>query len=195
MTESPVLTVGIIADTHVPDRYNQVSPDIVTFFKQEKVAAILHAGDISSPLVIEALERIAPVQAVLGNRDWAFGHSLPLSRELVYSGVRVGLAHGHGGLKHYLVDKLRYIQAGYQFERYRILLSALFPTSNVIVFGHTHRPEKRLVDGQVFFNPGAAYPCKENGFNVSAGLLRIFFDGHFDVDTHSLSNTPPPRAR
>jgi putative phosphoesterase len=195
MRETPVLSIGIVTDTHVPDRFNQVSPDILSFFKKEQVAAILHAGDISSPLVVDYLERIAPVKAVLGNRDWAFGKELPLSRVLTYVGVRVGIAHGHGGWKHYLLDKIRYIRDGYQFERYEILLNSLFPDANVIIFGHTHRPEKRWIQGRLFFNPGAAYPCKENGYHVQAGLLRIFLEGRFDAEFFSLSNAPPPRGR
>ena len=195
MSDNPVLTIGIITDTHVPDRFNQVSPEILTFLKKEKVAAILHAGDISSPLVLDALKQIAPVHAVQGNRDWAFKGVLPLTRELNFLGVSIGLAHGHGGMYRYVVDKLKYLKSGYRYERYRDLLLALFPSVNVIVFGHTHRPVNRFENRQLVFNPGAAYPCRENDYHVQAGLLRIFTEERFEGEIFSLSNTPPPRGR
>jgi predicted phosphodiesterase len=46
----------------------------------EHVGLILHAGDIGSPEVLEALRRIAPLRAVRGNNDrtgWA--RVLPLT--------------------------------------------------------------------------------------------------------------------
>jgi len=196
MPESPFFTAGVIADTHVPDRFNQVSPEILSFLHQTRVNAILHAGDISSPLVIEILKQIAPVYAVRGNRDWAFGKSLPLNKELNLAGVAVGLTHGHGGLKRYLVEKVKYLRAGYDFEKnYRRYLLDLFPRSKVIVFGHTHRQENRWEDGRLIFNPGAAFPCQENGYHVQAGLLRIYAGGRFEAEIILLSETPPPRAK
>jgi putative phosphoesterase len=195
MAESPFFTAGVIADTHVPDRFNQISPDILTLFHQARVNSILHAGDISSPLVIETLERIAPVHAVRGNRDWAFGKSLPLNKELNLGGVAVGLTHGHGGLKRYLFEKVKWLRIGYDFEAYRSYLLELFPRSKVIVFGHTHRPENRWEDGRLIFNPGAAFPCKENGYHVQAGLLHIYAEGRVEAEIILLSDNPPPRAR
>ncbi len=196
MLENPTLTIGIITDTHVPDRFSQVSPDIISFFKRQKVAAILHAGDISSPVVLASLEQVAPVHAVRGNRDWALAGSLPLTLELNFLGVTVGLTHGHGGgFIPYIVDKIKYLRQGYQYERYRDQLLAAFPQVKVIVFGHTHRPENRQEGRQVLFNPGAAYPCLVNDYHVQAGLLRVYTEERFEVESFSLSNTPPPCAK
>ena len=195
MSESPFFTAGILADTHVPDRFNQVSPEILAFFRQTRVNAILHAGDISSPLVIEVLKQIAPVHAVRGNRDWAFGRELPLHKELNLGGVTVGLTHGHGGLWGYLSGKARYIRYGYDYEFYRSYLPGVFPQAQVIIFGHTHRPENRMEGSQLIFNPGAAYPCHENGFHVQVGLLRIYPLGRFEAEIIPLSENPPPRAK
>ncbi len=195
MPESPFFTAGVIADTHVPDRFNQVSPEILSFLHDARVNVILHAGDISSPLVIEALKRIAPVHAVRGNRDWAFGQELPLTKELNLGGVRVGLTHGHGGFSRYIIGKMKYLRSGYDFESYRTYLLKLFPHSKVIVFGHVHHPENRWEDGRLIFNPGAAYPCPENGYHVQVGLLRIFSEGRAEAEIILLSKTPPPRAK
>ena len=195
MAELPFFTAGILSDTHVPDRFNQVSPEILTFFRQTRVNAILHAGDISSPLVIEILKQIAPVHAVRGNRDWAFGKELQLNKELNLGGVRVGLTHGHGGLWGYLTGKVKYLRYGYHYEFYSSFLPGVFPQAQVIVFGHTHRPENRMEGSQLIFNPGAAYPCVENGYRVLVGLLRIYTGGRYEAEIIPLSENPPPRAK
>jgi Mn2+/Fe2+ NRAMP family transporter len=58
------------------------------------VDLILHAGDITGPGAIAALERIAPVQAVRGDHDRGLT-SLPLSREVMVEGRRIVLVHGN----------------------------------------------------------------------------------------------------
>jgi putative phosphoesterase len=195
MSNSPIQTVGVIADTHVPDRINKVSPDILSFFETARVDVILHAGDISSPAVIEILQKIAPVFAVQGNRDWAYLKSLPLVREINLAGVKIGLTHGHGGWRRYIDEKWKYIRSGYNFEHVRLYLVKQFPRSKVIVFGHTHRPENIWLNGQLLFNPGAAYPCKETNYHAKLGLLRIFPDNRVEGEIISISNASPPLSR
>jgi len=59
--------VGVISDTH-----GLVRPEALRALDGSEL--IVHAGDIGSPEVIAALERIAPVSAVRGNNDreqWA----------------------------------------------------------------------------------------------------------------------------
>ena len=90
------ITLGLIADTHIPDRRSSLHPQILTAFKEAGVAAILHAGDICSPQVLERLETVAPVYAVRGNRDWVLLRHLPSTRLLEFGGIRVAMAHGHG---------------------------------------------------------------------------------------------------
>ncbi len=65
----PILTAGIVADTHVPDRVYEIHPGILPFFQSQGVTQILHCGDICSASVLEELSQYAPVTAVRGNRD------------------------------------------------------------------------------------------------------------------------------
>ena len=195
MTDSPIKTIGVITDTHVPDRFNQISPDILSSLEKAKVDVILHAGDISSPAVIEILQGYAPVYAVQGNRDWAYLKSLPPEREINLAGVTIGLTHGHGGWRHYIEEKWKYIRSGYNFEHVRHYLVKQFPLAKVIVFGHTHRPENIWLNGQLFFNPGAAYPCKETNYRAQLGLLRIFPDSRVEGEIISIFTVSPPRSR
>jgi len=168
------MIVGVLADTHIPDRSRRLNPRVLELFRAARVQAILHAGDICIPAVLEELNRLAPVAAVRGNRDWTMRASLPIRQELTFSDVQVGLVHGHGSLSLYLLDKLHYIAAGYRFERYQRLLLRTLPDVRVIVFGHTHHPENHWEGSTLIFNPGSAC-CPDRSQRVpSIGILRFF---------------------
>jgi putative phosphoesterase len=169
----PVTTIGVIADTHVPDKAKALHPQVLPILRQSGVSAILHAGDISSPAVLAALGDIAPVYAVLGNRDWVFIRRLPLHRTLTFEGVTIGLTHSHGGLRNYIIGKFQYIAEGYNLERFKPRLLETFPTADVIVFGHTHRPLIRWVNGKLFFNPGSTCLADKRDIPPSLGMLCI----------------------
>jgi putative phosphoesterase len=168
-----MLTLGVLADTHVPDRARKLNPRIETIFAKAGVTAILHAGDICSPEILEQLGQIAPVHAVQGNRDiWRLGH-LPLNMTLNFEGVQIGLSHGHNGFSGYITEKLSYLISGYQVSRYHRRLKPIFPAAKVFIFGHTHRPENTWVKGTLLFNPGPSIKLSWGTIEPSVGLLRI----------------------
>jgi uncharacterized protein len=179
----PLSIIGVVADTHVPDRVKELDPRIPAFFLGAGVEMILHAGDISSQAVLDNLREIAPVFAVRGNRDLLIPQGLPMVRELTVSGVTIILTHGHRGWIHYLVDKFFYVRDGYVYERYRKPLLRLFPKAQIIVFGHTHHIEIRREAGQLIFNPGCGYPSAYNHFHPTAGLLLIGPDQQIEAET------------
>ncbi len=170
--------IGVVADTHIPDRSPQLPRGLLPSLKEAKVALILHAGDISVPSVLETLKQVAPVVAVRGNRDILMRKALPLVVSIRIGGTEIGLTHGHGSLGRYLVDKIRHLRNGYRIEDYRGYLRDLFPEAQAIVFGHTHHPEARVdPDGVLLFNPGAASKPFFPGTYPSYGLLTIAHDG------------------
>jgi putative phosphoesterase len=168
-----MLTLGVIADTHIPDRAPRLQPQIIPIFKQARVKAILHAGDISTPTVLEELRQVAPVYAVRGNRDWFMLRKLPDTLFLEFGSVPIVLTHGHGSLREYLVDKIQFINDGYLLERYQSRLQAAFPKARVIVFGHTHFAVNLWAEGQLLFNPGSAHFPGNDKKAPSLGLLHI----------------------
>jgi putative phosphoesterase len=178
--------LGVLADTHVPDRVRALSPESTAIFKDADVDAILHAGDVIVPAVLRALSTIAPVYAVRGNRDWLALRHLPASRWLEFEGVKIALTHGHGWLWHYLVDKVREYHEGYQAERYQPYLLSAFPEAGVIVFGHTHRPMNQWVKGKLLFNPGSPHPLDPEKAAPSLGLLTIRAGGEVEGKIISL---------
>jgi putative phosphoesterase len=167
------LTLGIISDTHIPDRVGSLHPGILPLFRRACVSAILHAGDISVPSVLAQLAEVAPVHAVRGNRDIFWRHRLPLTLKLHFNGLEIGLAHGHGSWRSYLVDRIYFMLYGYHPERLLPRLLAAFPNSAVIVFGHGHRPFNRWMDGQLLFNPGSPHFPENRSLAPSLGLLHI----------------------
>lgn len=168
-----ILAIGVLTDTHIPDRCPQLPPAILSIFKTAGVSTILHAGDISIPAVITQLETIAPVYAVRGNRDWWLSKQLPMAISFRIGAMEVGLAHGHGGMLHYLQDKLVYLAQGLHIPRYQKSLLKLFPNARVIVYGHTHYPDQSWIDGHLFFNPGAGGSAALRGIHPAIGLLHL----------------------
>ena len=136
--------LGVISDTH-------------GLIRSEALAAlrgcegILHAGDVGSFEVLAALQRIAPVSAVRGNVDRGdLARALPATLVFEAGGVRIGVTHIlHSGLLDAEADDL-----------------------DVLVYGHSHRPEQALREGCLFLNPGSAGP-RRFGLPATVGLLRV----------------------
>ena len=123
--------LGLISDTH-----GFLDPQVPALLQD--VDQILHAGDIGSRSILDALNRIAPVTAVLGNTD-----SEPGLRdfEMVRAGEwRILVQH--------IVDPDRPLP---DLSR---RLNQLQP--HAVVFGHTHRIHCMRHLGILFVNPGYA---------------------------------------
>ena len=182
-------TIGVIADTHIPDRAQQLPQVALDVFAEAQVDAILHAGDISLRHVLKQLGQIAPVHAVRGNRDLLIT-GLPLHRTLQFEGVTVGLTHGHGSWRAYLGDKLRYLIFGPDsFHIYEQRALRAFPDVDIVVFGHNHTPLNDQRDQRLLFNPGSATRPNPwlGSIPPSVGLLHI--DGpEFKAEIVSLDN-------
>ncbi len=172
-----LLTVGVVSDTHIPDRVDRIHPQIIPILRKAHVDQILHAGDISIPPVLDELEKIAPVTAVRGNRDLIFSRSLPKLRLIDLAGVKVALLHGHGSWANYIRDKLIYYRDGYQLERYIPNLFRTAPDARVFIFGHTHFPENFWREGRLIFNPGSASSSISRKLVPSIGILRFYAGG------------------
>jgi len=178
--------LGVIADTHIPDRARRLDSRIGEIFQTAGVEAILHAGDVSTPSVLQEIGRIAPIHAVRGNRDWVVLRHLPFSMHLSFGEVKVALTHGHGSWWVYLLNRIDYIVRGYRVELFEPRLVAEFSDVDVIVFGHTHRPYNHWVDGCLLFNPGSPH-CPEGKENTpSVGLLKIAAGGEVSGEVISL---------
>jgi putative phosphoesterase len=173
--------VGVVSDTHIPDRVEGLHPFLLAELRACSVQLILHAGDISVRKVLTELAMVAPVRAVIGNRDWLLSNELPLSRELEIYGSQVILTHGHLETVLYWKDKYQHITRGYHFERYQKRLLNAFPQARIIVFGHTHHIENRWIDGKLYFNPGSVSHGDAKIPETYFGLLKFYEDGRIEA--------------
>lgn len=131
------MLIGLISDTH-----GLLRPEVFTAF--EGVDHILHAGDIGDSGLLLELEAIAPVTAVWGNTDDAgLRGALPEVAEIELGGVRIRIVHGQ--------------QYGSPTAP---LVGARNGDVDMVVFGHSHRPETQRVGSVLAVNPGSAGPSR-----------------------------------
>ena len=180
MNQPLLLTVGVVSDTHIPDRVDRLHPQVIPILRAAHVDQILHAGDISIPPVLDELRQVAPVTAVCGNRDLVFGWSLPQVRLLDLAGVKVALLHGHGGWIKYIQEKFITHDKPYVFERFYPILLKSAPDARVYVFGHSHYPENFWQEGKLLFNPGSASSSLNHKLAPSVGILRFYGGGQVE---------------
>ena len=132
------MLIGLISDTHIPDRARQIPQNVLTLFKD--VDLIIHAGDLTTQSVIDELEKIAPVMAIQGNMDRVAGLDLPKARVIDIEGVKIGVAHGEV-----------YPRADTQ----QLLYLAKQLDVNILVTGHSHQPKIESVEDVLLLNPGS----------------------------------------
>jgi putative phosphoesterase len=134
--------VGVISDTH-----GLVRPQAIDAL--HGVDAILHAGDIGSPEVLQQLGEIAPVHAVRGNVDRdAWAKRLPLR-----DAVEIG-------------DRLIYVV----HDIADLDLDPAAAEIAIVVSGHSHRPGAEQRNGVLYLNPGSAGPRR---FRLPVTLARM----------------------
>jgi uncharacterized protein len=147
----------VVADTHVGEHLPSLPDEILELFAG--VDLILHAGDLTDPVVLRDLGRVAPVLAVRGNHDDE-GRLRGLPRELVVTiaGVRIGLTHGMRRDRAELPAAVLSLVAGRPvlLGFARAAARRVGPV-DVLVTGHVHVPIDERVRGARHFSPGAVY--------------------------------------
>ena len=173
------MKIGVVSDSHIPDRAAALHPELLGELQRSNLDLILHGGDISTPGVLKDLAKIAPVKAVMGNRDWLFAGQLERTIEFEIEGVKIVLTHGHLNFLTYWWDKMHYLFNGYKRDRIVQRLSTAFPKADIVVFGHTHRAENFWAGEQLFFNPGSVTVGDIWIRTRSFGIIEIAEDGSF----------------
>jgi hypothetical protein len=140
------MKLGVISDTHIrnidelPVAIRQALAD---------VDIIVHAGDFTHKDVLEGLQAIKPVRAVRGNMDsMDLRKILPDKDIFEVNGRKIGLVHGSGAPLG-IAERVR----------------RQFDSVDIVIFGHSHEPCNRYVQGVLLFNPGPA--------RSSFGLLNV----------------------
>jgi putative phosphoesterase len=128
------MKIGVISDTH-----GLVRPQALTALSGTEL--IVHAGDIGSLSVLEALQNLAPVVAVRGNNDKeAWARDLPDVEVVEASAHYIYLLHDIQELD------LDPVAAGFR----------------IVISGHSHQPSQEDRAGVLYLNPGSAGPRRFN---------------------------------
>ena len=148
--------IGVISDTH-----GLLRPEAIAALSG--VDLILHAGDVGSPDVLEALKGIAPVVAVRGNNDkGAWAHELPHWEVAEVGAIYI-----------YMIHDLKEIDLNPQAAGFQVVVS-----------GHSHKPAVEERKSVLYVNPGSAGPrrftlpisvarLKVSGESVTAELINL----------------------
>jgi hypothetical protein len=149
------MKIGVVSDTHLPNAGKDFPEELIKELK--KVDLIIHAGDHCELKFLNKLKSIAEVKTVAGNRD-SYQLQKKLKDKLTFEagGTKISVIHGH------------------QFRGRNILqgLNYSFVDSDIIVFGHTHRPFNERVSDKLFFNPGSPTD-KRLEKNYTFGIIEI----------------------
>ena len=133
------MRIAVLADTHV-SMLEYLPKKIVDALST--VDLIIHAGDFTDVQLLKELKQLIEVKAVQGNMDSReLKTVLPVKEMVEIENKRIGITHGSGapwGIE----KRVRKV-----FESDRI---------DIIVYGHSHRSQNKVINDILFFNPGKA---------------------------------------
>ncbi|MBN2121049.1 MAG: metallophosphoesterase [Candidatus Omnitrophica bacterium] len=127
------MKIGLISDTH--DNLPRIE-QAVRFFNRNKVDFILHAGDFIAPFSLNPFKYLkADWLGVFGNND---GDKQMLSQKSS--------------------SRIKEPPFFLTFDSRRIALTHVFQEleADIVIFGHTHKPEIKKTKDNLFINPGEA---------------------------------------
>jgi putative phosphoesterase len=160
------LTIACVADTHsqphaaIAERLAAIAPD-----------AILHAGDIGDPAVIDELAATAPVLAVRGNIDTRSVFPDVLTIEVAGADLRIYLTH---------------IAVAGPRLRADVARAARAERAQLVVCGHSHVPFIGRDRELTVFNPGSIGPRRFH-LPIAFGTIALTPQGvrlaHIDCET------------
>jgi putative phosphoesterase len=128
--------IAVVSDTHRRDGHGLAGR---TLEAVREARAVVHAGDFTAPATFEAFRDVADrLEAVHGNRDdGELRERLPARRTVDREGIRIALVHGH------------------EHGKTSLSLLGRAEEADVVVFGHSHRPELRDTGDRLLLNPGS----------------------------------------
>jgi putative phosphoesterase len=152
----------VVSDTHIPD-FAKALPDAV-LAEASRADLVLHAGDVTSPPVLERLAEAAPVLCALGNGDGdevaGWGARSRIERRL--EDINVAMVH----------------DSGPRTGRAR-RLRRWFPQADLVVFGHSHIPMDVAAEGIRMLNPGS--PTWKRRQDAPTFAVVVLRDGAIDA--------------
>lgn len=135
--------IGIISDTH-----GLLRDQVIEYLKS--CDAILHAGDINTPEIVDVLSQIAPLYIVRGNNDkgqWA---------ELLPHHLDISL----GGRRFYMVHQKKDVPK---------TLEGI----DFVIYGHSHQYHLAKEQDRTWLNPGS---CGKRRFGLPITMACLILE-------------------
>ncbi|MBN2189374.1 MAG: metallophosphoesterase family protein [Chitinispirillaceae bacterium] len=143
------MKIGIVSDTHGNTGLLETAVDWMV--RKHKISLLYHLGDEYDDIV--GLEdRYLEIVQVPGIYDERYKDgSLPAKSFETILGLAILLAHSYE----------------------KDVTKEDIQRSDIILYGHTHREELRLVDGKLFMNPGHLKGALDKNMPPTFGILNI----------------------
>ena len=150
--------IGLISDTH--DNFKNIE-NAVKIFNDKKMSYVIHAGDITTPEAVKSFEGLKLI-GVLGNNDMD-KEGLENAFEKIGGELRGELCEIEED------DLLIAVYHGTNFNKREALIQS--GKYNVVVYGHTHKADNKVVGKTIVINPGTA-----NGWFFGYKATAAIFD-------------------
>jgi uncharacterized protein len=150
------MKIVVISDTHMPKKAKCLPNRVITELKQTDL--IIHAGDWQTVEVYQELLKYGEVIGVIGNVDSEEMQALLPEKIIVdIEGFKIGVVHGHG--KRWTTER-------------RAVEAFIDTPVDCIIFGHSHIPVLKEVNGTLLFNPGSCTD-KRRQLQPSFGIITV----------------------
>ena len=136
------------------DTHGLLRPEVMD--QLQGCSAILHGGDINKQEILDRLGEIAPVYVVRGNNDKEWAEYIPDTQMEEVCGLRIFMVHNKKYIPGDLVDV------------------------DLVIYGHSHRYDEKVVDGIRFLNPGSCGPRRFHQ-EITMAILHIREDKTYDI--------------
>ena len=133
------MQIAVLADTHV-SVIEELPKKIITALST--VDLIIHAGDFTDVQLLKELAELKNIEAVQGNMDSRELKSiLPTKKIIEIENKRIGITHGSGSPWE-IEDRVRKVVESDKLD--------------IIVYGHSHQSQNKVIEDVLLFNPGKA---------------------------------------
>ena len=157
------MKILIVSDTHG----NHKNLDKV-LEREKGIDMLLHMGDVEDGDTYLEAVLDCPLHIVAGNND--FYSYLPREEEIQIGNYRVWMTHGH----------LYYVSMNTK----RLKQTARERKKDIVMYGHTHRPDIDIEDDLIVINPGSLSYPRQEGRKGTYIIMEIGADGQAKFTLH-----------
>lgn len=158
------MRILIVSDTH--RKHGNLE---AVLEKEGPIDLFIHAGDVEEEYDIDAMIE-CPKHIVAGNNDY-FTY-LPKEKEFCIGKYKVFLTHGHN---YRLYAGTQYLE---QAARQRKV--------DIVIYGHTHRPNIEYKDGLILINPGSISEPRQMGRDATYIMAEVDSKGQISFEMRNL---------